>query len=122
MVVPAFGWSVGDIVVATRTVVKICEAFKKCGGAVDKFNSATSFLQSFETTLHRLESLEAESQANADPSDFKQQVEVVRNAWTNFSKFWKRFEAYFEDHSRKSVLSRSLRVAQFTLEDPAGTV
>jgi hypothetical protein len=50
MVVP-FGFSVGDIISGTSTLIQCFEAFRATGGAADEYNEATSFLEGMKTVL-----------------------------------------------------------------------
>jgi len=51
----AFGWSVGDLVLAIRFVVKTGQALKDTGGASDDYQESVDFLHGVEATLENLE-------------------------------------------------------------------
>ncbi|QSZ36959.1 hypothetical protein DSL72_009050 [Monilinia vaccinii-corymbosi] len=62
---PAFGWSVGDLVSAMSVVAKVSKALKDVDGAVDYYRETISFLESPNITLNILHGL---YEANVEPN------------------------------------------------------
>jgi hypothetical protein len=61
MVVPAFGFSVGDFVAAIQLIRKVCLALKDTGGAASEYQSLITELQQLYLLLEHLRDLPTSS-------------------------------------------------------------
>jgi hypothetical protein len=64
MVVPAFGFSVGDFIAAIHLVVKVCVALKDSGGATEEYQSLVIELRQLQALLEQLRDLPTTSSSS----------------------------------------------------------
>ncbi|KAL3473190.1 hypothetical protein BJX99DRAFT_249144 [Aspergillus californicus] len=58
MVLPPFGFSVGDFLAAGELIVKICKSLKAAGGAASEYQQVIIELEGLQRCLHHLQALE----------------------------------------------------------------
>jgi hypothetical protein len=61
MVVPAFGFSIGDFIASIKIVTKISKALKESGGAAEEYQSLVTELQQLQVLLEQLRDLPSTS-------------------------------------------------------------
>lgn len=52
-----FGWSLGDVILLTKTTHRVIRALKGNGGAASQFQQAVKSLESFQATLNEIKSV-----------------------------------------------------------------
>lgn len=92
MVLPYFGWSVGDIAVAITILYKISTAFKEAGGAVDQYSETISFLEVFALTLNRLKEYTLSNAEAKFSNDIVDQVKIVSAQYTRFEDYLQTYD------------------------------
>jgi hypothetical protein len=127
MVVPAFGFSVGDFIAGGQILVQVIGAFKEAGGASSKYATEVSFLNSLKSTLEHLERFVdgtrgSSSQASEMPRDISKLLQGIREPWEEFKKVLDKYEPSLGASSSRSKLARAPRTIQFTVKDISGKV
>lgn len=122
MVIPAFGFSVGDFIAGTQILVKVISAFKEAGGASSKYAAEVSFLYRFKLALEHLE-----KHVNAAPQselsqDISKLLEEIQGPWDEFRQFLHKYENSLGESSTKSKLGKAPRTIQYTVKDILGNV
>lgn len=125
MVVPGFGFSVGDFIAGGQVLIEVISAFKEAGGASSKYASEVSFLNILKTTLDHLETFVTSSGSGSNdnlPQDIAKLLQEVRGPWEDFKKFLDKYEPSLGTTSSKSKLGKAPRTIQYTVKDISGKV
>lgn len=59
MVVPSFGYSVGDVFATISLIAKVITAFKRSGGACEEYQQVVRELETLQQVLQRLDSIQS---------------------------------------------------------------
>src|SRR6266480_1870057 len=82
----AFGWSVGDLVSATRVTYRIGRALRETDGAASDYRETVAFLNCLAVTLERLGSLNDIFVRLEDVRAIQAQVDLVREPVQEFTR------------------------------------
>lgn len=91
MVVPAFGWSAGDILNSIIIITKICEAFRENGGAASKYAETTSFLEGFKATLSLIKDYTIGSSNAKYTTTINEQIKLIDAPYCQFEMHMLKF-------------------------------
>ena len=117
MVVPAFGWSAGDIAVSIKIITKISKAFKDAGGARSQFAETTAFLDAFEATLRRVKDY-IYNNADAKYTDsIVEQVKLIDGPYSQFEQFTLGFDPALGENSTQSAVRKAPRKIGWALKE-----
>ncbi|MCJ1244588.1 hypothetical protein MMC30_001786 [Trapelia coarctata] len=89
----AFGWSVGDLILAIRFVVKTGQALKDTGGASDDYQESIDFLHGVEATLKNLEVVARRSPTGAAIHSIAPQAQRIQQCLKSFMESIEGYEA-----------------------------
>jgi len=96
MVVPLFGWSVGDVVTTIKILYAIGSTFKESTGATKQFTDTASWLESFASDLARITDLVAKYHDPQQPAQWTQNivdhVKTINAYYTEFEKYLQKFD------------------------------
>jgi hypothetical protein len=87
-----FGWSVGDLALGIKFVVKIGRALKETGGASSDYQESVEFLHDLELTLSNLKQLVPQSPRGAPAEVITTQAKRIQSSLTVFMKSIEGFE------------------------------
>lgn len=119
---PAFGWSVGDLVVAVRLTWKIIEAFREAGGAAQKYSQEVEFLQRVKRTLellHRYVKCNPDDEFVADIAEDAKRIQAL---WANVAAYFEQYEASLGELRSANLARKSYDTVNYTLKDLSGKV
>ena len=117
MVVPAFGWSAGDIVKSIQIVVKVCEAFKEAGGATTSYAETTAFLESFARVLKSIKDF-ADNHASAKYTpDIVDQIKLVDGPYCEFEKYLLGFKPSLAADSTQHSYRKAPKKAKWAIKE-----
>jgi len=113
----SFGWSVGDIALAIKTVVKVGKALRESGGAASEYQDAINFLNSIEKTLRGLETLLREHPKLNWEGELKEQRNNLKVAIESFKVKFDKYGPSLGEDSGRSKARKVPRAIQFALMD-----
>ena len=125
MVVPAFGWSAGDIVASIKIIVEVSKAFKDAGGASSQFAETTAFLDAFEATLRRIKDYTNDNADAKYTDSIVEQVKLIDGPYSKFEKYMLGFCPALGENSAQSAVQKApkkIRWALKELSDVSGEV
>jgi len=111
----SFGWSVGDIALAIKTVVKVGKAVRETGGAASEYQDAVSFLTSIEKTLRSLEALLREHPNLKWEAELIEQGNNLKSAIGKFKDKIEKYERSLGEDSERGKAKRVPREVQFAV-------
>jgi len=91
MVVP-FGFSVGDFIAGTSTLIECFRAFKAGGGAAENYEEAVTFLQGMQATLIWTETYVEKHPDGTYTTQISDQIARIEKPWKSLEKFLSKFE------------------------------
>jgi hypothetical protein len=127
MVVP-FGFSVGNIIAGTSTLIQCFQAFQATGGAADKYEEAVNILNGINITLQWTKEYTDQLAVENNVDEIGVQVAHVEKAWKRMDKFLPKFDKVVPTASNpsKTALHQRFRKAfatvNWTIKDLAGEV
>lgn len=92
MVVPAFGFSVGDFISGTSLLIDVLSAFRSADGASSDYASDVSFLASLTTTLSRVEEHTQKYSHEETTRDIVKLVTLSQRPLTHFKVFLDKYK------------------------------
>jgi hypothetical protein len=122
MVVPAFGFSVGDFTNGIQVLIQVFNGFKEVGGASTKYASETAFLSGLSSTLEQLEKHVATVTQDDISEDILKLVNVIKGPLEEFKKFLEKYKASLETTSTKSKISKAPKTVEYTVNTLSGKV
>jgi hypothetical protein len=111
----SFGWSVGDIVSAVNTLVKVGKALKESGGAATEYQEAVKFLESVSKTLSGIGALLQEHPNLKWEPDLVEQGNNLKSALEKFEKKIGKYDLSLGVDSSRSKARAIPRKVQFAL-------
>jgi hypothetical protein len=111
----SFGWSVGDIALAVKAIVKVGKAVRESGGAASEYQDAVSFLTSIEKTLRGLETLLRENPNLKWEAELVEQGNNLRDAVTKFKDKIEKYEQSLGEDTERKKARRVPREIQFAV-------
>lgn len=117
MVVPAFGWSAGDIVQSIRIIIKICDAFKESGHASTKYTDSTAFLQGFQSTLSLIKDYTDDSSTAKYTTAIEEQVKLIDAPYSQFEKHMLKFYPALGASSTQSGIRKAPKKIRWALKE-----
>jgi hypothetical protein len=99
----AFGWSVGDLVLAIRFVVKTGQALKDTGGASDDYQESIDFLHGVEATLKNLEAVARLSPTGAAVHSIAPQAKRIQHCIESFISSIAGYESFLGLDRRRGI-------------------
>jgi len=127
MVVP-FGFSVGDIIAGTSTLIQCFQAFQATGGAADKYEEAVTILNGMKITLQWTKDYTDQLFVENYADEIEVQVAHVEKAWKRMDKFLQKFDKVvpIASNTSKTALRQKFRnifaTVNWTIKDLAGEV
>lgn len=122
MVAPAFGFSVGDFIAATKLLIEVINSFKESGGAADKFASETAFLTSLVSTVGHVNDYMLGTPPNDIATDIAKLTALMKKPLSEFKKFLDKHEAALGKRPTKSALGKVKLTMNFTMKDVSGKI
>jgi hypothetical protein len=113
----SFGWSVGDIALVTKTVVKVGKALRESGGSASEYQDAVNFLTSIEQMLRGLETLLLEHPNLRWEAELKEQGNNIKAAIKSFTRKIEKYNSSLGEGTNRSKARRMPREVQFALSD-----
>ncbi|KAL5391392.1 hypothetical protein DPSP01_001262 [Paraphaeosphaeria sporulosa] len=92
MVVPAFGFSVGDFIAGTNLLLDVLSAFRSADGASSGYASDVSFLSSLTATLSRIEEHTQKYSQDETTRDITKLVVLSQRPLMHFKAFLDKYE------------------------------
>lgn len=113
----AFGWSAGDLAMATKVIVRVARAFKEAGGAADRYRQAQNFLSGFKVTIERMKRYIEDHPNEACSADLAEQLKSIDQPWNAFQQYLHKYEKSLSEKSQKSRLAKTPRIIQYTIHE-----
>ena len=125
--IPMFGWSVGDLALSIKIIIKICQAFKASGGASGRYTETVAFLEGLKSCLTRLNEFADNASNNHSQyaQDFQEQLRLLDGPYAEFEKYMLGFCPALDPSSKQNLVKKSsmkIRWAVSELSDVAGKV
>jgi hypothetical protein len=111
----SFGWSVGDMALAIKAIVKVGKAVRESGGAASEYQDAVNFLTSIEKTLRGLETLLRENPNLKWEAELVEQGNNLKDAITKFKDKIEKYDRSLREDSEWKKAKRVPREIQFAV-------
>jgi hypothetical protein len=113
MVVPAFGFSVGDVVSAIQLITKVAKALKETGGASQDFQLLLQELQQLEIILEQLQHVPGTT--SAIPSHLNAVKAVALAVQVPLKEFLAKIEKFGRALSSENVWKKAGRKVEWAI-------
>lgn len=117
MAAPAFGFSAGDFIAATKLIVDVSKALKDAGGASDEYRSLVAELGLLQNILTELQSNSASQPCSDGPlmGYMRQQYDLTLETLADFLGFISKFDAKLGTQAPSGRLRGAGRKAQWAV-------
>jgi hypothetical protein len=121
-----FGWSIGDLITGTTTLIQCFKALRETGGASSKYEETTAFLENTGLTLARAKEYADDHPNGKYTAHIALQVSSIKKSWENLEKFLVQFKKTLGNSTDQSDfrngVHKVLKTFKWTLKDLAGEV
>jgi hypothetical protein len=94
MVLPAFGWSTGDLLETIKIIYELSKGFREIGGAEDQFQLSSAWLECFGHDLTRVkEFIEQNPEASCNPG-LQEKLLLIRSSYTKFTEYINKYNMF----------------------------
>lgn len=122
MVVPTFGFSVGDFVAVTKLLITLFDSFKESGGAATKYTSEKAFLASLTSTVLRLSHYVQNTPHDEIAREILSLLEIITEPLKAFRAFLNKHAGALEKLGTASGFSKTRLTMSFTMKEISGKV
>lgn len=122
MVVPLFGWSVGDVVTSIKILYAIAGAFKDATGAGSQFAETSIWLESFASDLKRVTEYTSENPNARYTKNMIEQVARINDNYAVFEKYLQKYEKGLSSTAEANMISAAVKKVKWALKELKGKV
>jgi len=91
---PAFGWSVGDIIAVVGTIHELSKGFREVSGAEDHFWLSGAWLESFGHDLQRVQEFMSENPTAACIPGLQEKLLLIKSAYVEFELYMEKYDLF----------------------------
>ena len=107
---PGFGWSAGDIVISIQIVYHVSHAFRKVGGARDKYADTQAWLRSFALLVEAVRTFASTTPIGPRRDNILDQIAIIDPVFKKFEQCLAKYHPSLSSGSSTFMIKHAFQI------------